>query len=102
MAEAPEVVVGNGIEVSEDKPQLNASSTDVSKAKYSIDGLEEGEAGNDIYTQANPPRPGFTKFDQKDMWRMGRIQEFKVRERHYVLCQTQLTIHSEIIVPFLR
>ncbi len=76
MAEAPQVTVGNGIEASDDKPQLNTSSTDVSKTKYSIDGLEDGD---DIYSRANPARPGFTKSDQKDMWRMGRIQEFKVR-----------------------
>jgi hypothetical protein len=78
MADAPEVMVDKGIEVS-DKPQLNASSTDVSKTKYSLDGVDDGEGGDDIYAQANPARPGFTKSDQKDMWRMGRIQEFKVR-----------------------
>lgn len=77
MSEAPEVVADKGIEVS-DKPQLNASSTDVSKTKYSLDGVDDGEAGDDIYSQANPARPGFTKSDQKDMWRMGRLQEFKV------------------------
>lgn len=78
MAEAPEVMTGTGIEVS-DKPQLHSSSSDISKTKYSLDGVNDGEAGDDIYDQANPSRPGFTKSDQKDMWRMGRIQEFKVR-----------------------
>lgn len=76
MADAPEIMTGDGIEALDDKPQLNASSSDVSKTKYSIDAVEDGD---DIYSQANPPRPGFTKSDQKDMWRMGRIQEFKVR-----------------------
>jgi hypothetical protein len=78
MADAPEVATGTGIEVS-DKPAVHSSLSDVSKTKYSIDGVDDGEAGEDIYDQANPSRPGFTKSDQKDMWRMGRVQEFKVR-----------------------
>jgi amino acid transporter len=57
--------------------EYRTSSTEVSKTKYSLDGVEEGEGDNDIYARANPPRPGFTKFDQKDMYRMGKIQELK-------------------------
>ncbi|KAF8847927.1 amino acid transporter [Acephala macrosclerotiorum] len=45
------------------------------KARFQVESLEE--SGDDIYSQANPSRPGFTKSDQKDMWRMGRVQEFK-------------------------
>jgi hypothetical protein len=77
MADAPEVMVASGIEMS-DKPVVHSSLSDVSKTKYSLDGVGDAEVGDDIYDQANPSRPGFTKSDQKDMWRMGRIQEFKV------------------------
>lgn len=68
--------------VLEDKPAFRTSSTDVSKTskvKYSLDGVEDADATDDIYSRANAPRPGFTKNDQKDMYRMGKIQEFRVR-----------------------
>jgi hypothetical protein len=65
----------------EDKPQFRTSSTDVSKTKYSLDGLDDADAADDIYSRANAPRPGFTKNDQKDMYRMGKTQEFRVRRR---------------------
>ncbi|KAF2470504.1 amino acid transporter [Lindgomyces ingoldianus] len=45
--------------------------------RYSLDGVEEAEGQDDEYSRANPARPGFTKFDQKDMWRMGKLQELK-------------------------
>ena len=64
-----------------DKPGFHTSTSDISKTsktKYSIDGIEEGDAVEDVYSQANPARPGFTKHDQKDMYRMGKIQEFRV------------------------
>jgi hypothetical protein len=77
MADAPEVTTASGIEV-HDKPAVHSSLSDVSREKYTLDGVDDGEAGDDIYSQANPARPGFTKSDQKDMWRMGRVQEFKV------------------------
>lgn len=32
-----------------------------------------------VYSQENPLRDGFTKCDQKDMYRMGKKQELKVR-----------------------
>lgn len=67
----------------DDKPQFRTSSTDVSKnskTKYSLDGVDDADAVDDIYSQANAPRPGFTKNDQKDMYRMGKIQEFRVRQ----------------------
>jgi hypothetical protein len=38
----------------------------------------DDNADDDIYSRVNPPRPGFTKNDQKDMYRMGKIQEFRV------------------------
>jgi hypothetical protein len=65
MADAPEAAIIDG-PIPAEKPHLR-SSTD-----------EEVEAGDDVYSEANPARPGFTKSDQKDMWRMGRIQELKV------------------------
>jgi len=64
-----------------DKPGFHTSTSDISKtsrAKYSIDHIEEGDAVEDVYSHANPARPGFTKYDQKDMYRMGKIQEFRV------------------------
>lgn len=67
----------------DDKPEFRTSSTDVSKTskvKYSLDGVDDAQATDDIYSQANRPRPGFTKADQKDMYRMGKIQEFKVSQ----------------------
>lgn len=65
-----------------DKPEFQTSSIDVSKTskiKDSFDGIEDGDPADDVYTRANPSRPGFTKNDQKDMYRMGKLQEFKVR-----------------------
>jgi hypothetical protein len=61
-----------------DKSEFRSSSTEVSKTKYSLDGIVDENADDDIYSQANPPRPGFTKSDQKDMYRMGKVQEFRV------------------------
>lgn len=40
---------------------------------------EQGDVKDDVYSRANPPRPGFTKADQKHMYRMGKVQELKVR-----------------------
>jgi hypothetical protein len=70
--------VTNTTGVMDDKPQFRSSSTDDSKTKYSLDGVDDVDAADDIYSRANAPRPGFTKNDQKDMYRMGKIQEFKV------------------------
>jgi hypothetical protein len=64
-----------------DKPEFQTSSIDVSKTskiKDSFDGIEDGDPADDVYSRANPSRPGFTKNDQKDMYRMGKLQEFKV------------------------
>jgi hypothetical protein len=62
----------------EDIPPFRASSADevstTPRKKYSVE-----EDGDDIYSQANAGRPGFTKNDQKDMYRMGKTQEFRVR-----------------------
>ncbi|KAF2204121.1 amino acid transporter [Delitschia confertaspora ATCC 74209] len=63
--------IGNG------KAEPASSLVDVSKGRYSIDGVEDGDAADDIYSRVNPARPGFTKHDQKDMYRMGKIQELK-------------------------
>lgn len=51
---------------------------EISKDGTSLDGADDNDAVDDIYSRANPPRPGFTKSDQKDMYRMGKIQELKV------------------------
>jgi hypothetical protein len=40
---------------------------------------EPGAQRDDVYSQANPPREGFTKADQKHMYRLGKVQELKVR-----------------------
>ena len=70
------------VEIHEDKPDHRGSSTESTskgfKAQYTVDGVDDTEAAEDVYSRANPSRPGFTKFDQKDMYRMGKIQEFKV------------------------
>jgi len=59
-----------------------ATSIELSKPTYSVDGISdevnEAATGDDVYSQANPLRPGFTKRDQRDMWRMGKVQELKV------------------------
>lgn len=49
--------------------------------KFSLDLADDGDVVDDIYSKENPPRPGFTRFDQKDMYRMGKIQKFKVSNR---------------------
>jgi hypothetical protein len=63
------------------KSYFQGSSTDSPKdetTKYRLDTVEDGETVDDIYSRANPARPGFTKHDQKDMYRMGKIQKFQV------------------------
>lgn len=75
MADAPQAVGGD----ISDKNEFRSSSTEVSKTKYSLDGVVDENADDDIYSRVNPPRPGFTKNDQKDMYRMGKVQEFRVR-----------------------
>jgi hypothetical protein len=61
-----------------DEPEIRTSVAEPSKRVKSFDGVDDIDVGDDIYSQANPPRPGFTKYDQKDMYRMGKIQEFQV------------------------
>ena len=61
--------------------QFISSSLELPKGNapnYSIDGVEDGDNVEDIYSKANPARPGFTKYDQKDMYRMGKIQRLRV------------------------
>lgn len=38
---------------------------------------EDIDRTDDVYSRANPPREGFTKADQKQMYRMGKVQELK-------------------------
>jgi hypothetical protein len=61
-----------------DNPHAQSSSVIFNKAQYTLDGMEEGDFTDDVFARANPARPGFTKSDQKDMWRMGKVQELKV------------------------
>jgi amino acid transporter len=58
------------------KAEPPTPSLEVAK-QYSVDGIEDNDGADDVYSQANPPRPGFTKSDQKDMYRMGKLQELK-------------------------
>ena len=61
----------------EDKSAFRVSS-DKTSQRYELDGVDDADAVDDIYSRANAPRPGFTKNDQKDMYRMGKLQEFRV------------------------
>jgi hypothetical protein len=61
-----------------DKAEAQDSSIRFKKANYTLDGMEEGDATDDVYSRANPGRPGFTQSDQRDMWRMGKVQQLKV------------------------
>ncbi|KAF2116026.1 hypothetical protein BDV96DRAFT_621122 [Lophiotrema nucula] len=40
-------------------------------------GKEEDTEKDNVYSRANPSRPGFMKADQKHMYRMGKVQELK-------------------------
>ena len=62
------------------KLQSQTSSSRVSKTKYSLGGVDDDNVANDLYSEAYAgPHDGFTKHDQKDMYRMGKIQELRVR-----------------------
>ncbi|KAF2007964.1 GABA permease [Amniculicola lignicola CBS 123094] len=52
------------------------SAVEVHKTKSSFDIIEDRDV-DDVYSRANPGRKGFTKYDQKDMWRMGKVQELR-------------------------
>lgn len=69
------------------------------KADYTLDGMDDGEAADDVYSRANPTRPGFTKTDQKDMWRMGKVQELKVRSFHDSSQLPNRRVHSRMERP---
>jgi hypothetical protein len=86
---------GNG------KTEPSNPLVELSKPRYSVDdGQDDNEAGDDVYSRANPPRPGFTKSDQKDMYRMGKVQELKVfiwlaiRLVHSADCQSAIIARS--------
>lgn len=70
---------------SNDRQVTQDSSIESHKVNYTLDGMEDGDGKDDVYSQANPARPGFTKSDQKDMWRMGKIQELKVSSQRLSL-----------------
>lgn len=48
---------------------------------------EQDALKDDVYSQANPPREGFTKADQKHMYRLGKVQELKVCPSPTILSQ---------------
>lgn len=78
--------------VPNDDQAAHNSSIELKQSNYTVDGMEEGDAADDVYSRANPARPGFTKSDQKDMWRMGKVQELKVsssRFEYRVGCETR-------------
>lgn len=85
--------IGKAIDMVEpnDEPEAQSSSIKFKKANYTLDGMEEGNTTDDVYARANPARPGFTKSDQRDMWRMGKVQELKV-------CPSQLSSSPKINV----
>jgi len=62
----------------ESKAGFRPSSPSEEKREEIFQTRDDGDLSDDIYGQVNPARPGFTKNDQKDMYRMGKIQEFKV------------------------
>ena len=62
-----------------DEQAAQNSSIELKQGNYTLDGMEDGDSADDVYSRANPARPGFTKSDQRDMWRMGKVQELKVR-----------------------
>lgn len=61
--------------------QVSSTHSVSSNVQYELDGIEDADAVDDIYSRANAPAPGFTKNDQKDMYRMGKVQELKVRNQ---------------------
>jgi hypothetical protein len=62
----------------EGKPPSHSFSPEISKMNSSVDSGDQVNADDDIYARANAPQPGFTKNDQRDMYRMGKIQQFRV------------------------
>ena len=74
---------------SSNKTEAQSSSMEVNKTRASFDGVEDAD---DVYSRANPSRPGFTRSDQKDMWRMGKLQELKVRLSSHVYSSTMMKI----------
>lgn len=44
-----------------------------------IDQVENGDIVENVFSKANPARPGFTRHDQKDMYRMGKTQRLQVQ-----------------------
>ena len=84
MPTAPKVVDGannGGHAEALRKPEPQSSLSEVSKTKYSLDGIDDGNiANNDLYDETYHNHDnGHTKHDQRDMYRMGKIQELRVR-----------------------
>ncbi|KAK0100696.1 hypothetical protein ONS95_007148 [Cadophora gregata] len=68
------------------KGESQGTAREISRNQYSVDGMNAGEDEVDdvavigaIYANGKPAKPdgGFTRHDQRDMYRMGKIQEFK-------------------------
>lgn len=79
MASTQEIIPGRSHFSEHPSHESVAAQTphDLSK-KYSIDKIENGDSVNEEYWKANPANVGFTKHDQKDMYRMGKTQKLQV------------------------
>jgi hypothetical protein len=60
-----------------DEKQVFEDSANEAPKKDDSDRAIEEEVG-EAYSEVGHSRPGFTKLDRRDMYRMGKIQELKV------------------------
>jgi hypothetical protein len=60
-----------------DEKQVLEDSANETPKKDDSDRAIEEEVG-EAYSEVGHSRPGFTKLDRRDMYRMGKIQELKV------------------------
>jgi len=60
-----------------DEKQVFEDSANETPKKDDSDRAIEEEVG-EAYSEVGHSRPGFTKLDRRDMYRMGKIQELKV------------------------
>jgi hypothetical protein len=60
-----------------DEKQVFEDSANETPKKDDSDRAIE-EEGGEAYGEVGHSRPGFTKLDRRDMYRMGKIQELKV------------------------
>jgi hypothetical protein len=82
MAATTEVLPGTAHSQEQPSSKSMTSSSNAAKV-YSIDRVENGDNIEDDYSKANPSRPGFTRHDQKDMYRMGKTQRLQASLETY-------------------